>query len=73
MTRRRSTTGNDQSDCDLNFSPYARAASAVVAMAGFPVWIEAPKYSMLRQERRFDEQDTQTEPATNRSVDSGHL
>jgi hypothetical protein len=39
----------------------------------FRVWIEAPKYSMLRQERRFDEQDTQTEPATNRSVDSGHL
>ena len=24
----------------------------------FRVWIEAPKYSMLRQERRFDEQVT---------------
>jgi len=24
----------------------------------FRVWIEAPKYSMLRQERRFDDQKT---------------
>jgi hypothetical protein len=24
----------------------------------FRVWIEAPKYSMLRQERRFDDQQT---------------
>jgi hypothetical protein len=24
----------------------------------FRVWIEAPKYSMLRQERRFDNQET---------------
>jgi hypothetical protein len=31
----------------------------------FRVWIEAPKYSMLRQERRFDDQDTEREPATN--------
>ena len=30
----------------------------------FRVWIEAPKYSMLRQERRFDDQDTEREPAT---------
>jgi hypothetical protein len=30
----------------------------------FRVWIEAPKYSMLRQERRFDDQmtGTRTEP-----------
>ncbi|HWO36606.1 MAG TPA: hypothetical protein VNO32_48100 [Candidatus Acidoferrum sp.] len=31
----------------------------------FRVWIEAPKYSMLRQESRFDDQDTDLEPATN--------
>jgi hypothetical protein len=31
----------------------------------FRVWIEAPKYSMLRQERRFDDQDMEREPATN--------
>jgi hypothetical protein len=30
----------------------------------FRVWIEAPKYSMLRQERRFDDQDREREPAT---------
>jgi hypothetical protein len=35
--------------------------------AAFRVWIEAPKYSMLRQERRFDDQDTEREPATNLS------
>lgn len=31
----------------------------------FRVWIEASKYSMLRQERRFDDQDTERVPATN--------
>ena len=31
----------------------------------FRVWIEAPKHSMLRQERRFDDQ--QREPVTNLS------
>jgi hypothetical protein len=31
----------------------------------FRVWIEAPKYSMLRQERRFDDQER--EPVTNLS------
>jgi hypothetical protein len=30
----------------------------------FRVWIEAPKYSMLRQERRFDDQDTERKPVT---------
>jgi hypothetical protein len=25
----------------------------------FRVWIEAPKYSMLRQERRFDDQNAE--------------
>jgi hypothetical protein len=33
--------------------------------AAFRLWIEAPKYSMLRQERRFDDQDTERTPATN--------
>ena len=33
----------------------------------FRVWIESPKYSMLRQERRFDDQDTERDPATNLS------
>ena len=33
----------------------------------FRVWIEAPKYSMLRQERRFEDQDREREPATNLS------
>jgi hypothetical protein len=33
----------------------------------FRIWIEAPKYSMLRQEDRFDDQDTEREPATNLS------
>jgi len=33
----------------------------------FRVWIEAPKYSMLRQENRFDDQDKEREPATNSS------
>ena len=30
----------------------------------FRVWIEAPKYSMLRQERSFDDQDTERKPVT---------
>jgi hypothetical protein len=31
----------------------------------FRVWIEAPKYSMLRQERRFDDQNAeQAQPAS---------
>jgi len=33
----------------------------------FRLWIEAPKYSMLRQEHRFNDQDTEQEPATNLS------
>jgi hypothetical protein len=33
----------------------------------FRAWIEAPKYSMLRQERRFEDQDREREPATNLS------
>jgi len=37
----------------------------------FRVWIEAPKYSMLRQERRFDDQDTEREPAANLSSMAG--
>ncbi len=31
----------------------------------FRVWIETPKYSMLRQERRFDDQDTERDPSKN--------
>jgi hypothetical protein len=35
----------------------------------FSAWIEAPKYSMLRQERRFDQRDRiGNEPV----VDGGH-
>ena len=35
----------------------------------FRAWIEAPKYSMLRQERRFDQRDRiGNEPV----VDGGH-
>ena len=26
----------------------------------FRIWIEAPKFSMLRQESRFDDQETET-------------
>jgi hypothetical protein len=33
----------------------------------FRLWIEAPKYSMLRQEHRFNDQDTEREMATNLS------
>jgi hypothetical protein len=38
----------------------------------FRVWIEAPKYSMLRQEHRFDDQDKEREPATNLSSNGKH-
>jgi len=34
----------------------------------FRLWIEAPKYSMLRQEHRFDDQDKEREPTTNLSL-----
>src|SRR6266446_962588 len=53
--RRRRTQNNDQSDCDRNFSNYARSGSALVRWPAFRIWIEAPKYFMLRQERRFDD------------------
>jgi len=33
----------------------------------FRLWIEAPKYSMLRQESRFNDPDTERESATNLS------
>jgi hypothetical protein len=33
----------------------------------FRLWIEAPKYSMLRQVHRFNDQDKEREPATNLS------
>jgi hypothetical protein len=33
----------------------------------FRLWIEAPKYSMLQQEHRFDDQGKELEPATNLS------
>jgi hypothetical protein len=38
----------------------------------FRVWIEAPKYSMLRQERRFDEQVTGKRDSSELLVDCGH-
>jgi hypothetical protein len=38
----------------------------------FRVWIEAPKYSMLRQERRFDEQVTGKRVSSELLVDGGH-
>jgi hypothetical protein len=38
----------------------------------FRVWIEAPKYSMLRQERRFDDQMTGMRTGNELSVDGGH-
>jgi hypothetical protein len=38
----------------------------------FRVWIEAPKYSMLRQERRFDNQMTGKRAGNELSVDGGH-
>jgi hypothetical protein len=34
----------------------------------FRVWIEAPKYSMLRQERRFDDQQIKRGPGANSSL-----
>jgi hypothetical protein len=37
----------------------------------FRAWIEAPKYSMLRQERRFDDQRSGARTA-NVFVDGGH-
>ena len=38
----------------------------------FRVWIEAPKYSMLRQERRFDEQVTGKSVSSELLVDGGN-
>jgi hypothetical protein len=38
----------------------------------FRVWIEAPKYSMLRQERRFDDERTETRTGSELFVDGGH-
>ena len=38
----------------------------------FRIWIEAPKYSMLRQEQRFNDQDTERESATNLSSNGKH-
>jgi len=38
----------------------------------FRIWIEAPKYSMLRQEHRFNDQDTEQETATNLSSNGKH-
>lgn len=35
----------------------------------FRFWIEAPKYSMLRQERRFDPQETKLTMPTNSFLD----
>jgi len=36
------------------------------------VWIEAPKYSMLHQERRFDDQLTGTSTGNELFVNGGH-
>jgi len=38
----------------------------------FRAWIEAPKYSMLRQERRFDEQVTGKRVSSELLVDGGN-
>lgn len=38
----------------------------------FRLWIEAPKYSMLRQEHRFDDQDKEREPTTTLSSNGEH-
>ena len=38
----------------------------------FRVWIEAPKYSMVRQEHRFEDQDKEQGPATNLSSSGEH-
>jgi hypothetical protein len=37
----------------------------------FRVWIEAPKYSMLRQERRFEDQMTGTRTGSEPFADGG--
>jgi hypothetical protein len=37
----------------------------------FRVWIEAPKYSMLRQERRFGDQMTGTRTGSEPFADGG--
>jgi hypothetical protein len=73
MVHRRRTQHNDQSNCDLNFSHYARPARGVVPMASFPrLDFVAPKYSMLRRERRFDDQITGTRTGNKLFVDGGH-
>jgi len=38
----------------------------------FRVWIEAPKYTMLRQERRFDDHATGTDTTSEVLADGGH-
>jgi len=38
----------------------------------FRAWIEAPKYTMLRQERRFDDHATGTNTTTGDLADGGH-
>jgi len=38
----------------------------------FRFWIEAPKYSMLRQERRFDDEWTKTKTGREFFVDGMH-
>jgi hypothetical protein len=38
----------------------------------FRAWIEAPKYSMLRQESRFDDQKRGTRTGSELLVDGGH-
>lgn len=38
----------------------------------FRLWVEAPKYSMLRQEHRFDDQDKERETATTLSSNGEH-
>jgi hypothetical protein len=38
----------------------------------FCVWIEAPKYTMLRQERRFDDQAMGTDTRSELLADGGH-
>jgi hypothetical protein len=38
----------------------------------FRVWMEAPKYTMLRQERRFDEQVAERRVSSNLLVEGGH-
>jgi hypothetical protein len=39
---------------------------------GFRVWIEAPKYTMLRQERCFDHQATATDTTSEVRADGGY-